>query len=110
MDVCGSGDHTERDARPVDHNMALGARLSLIRWIRAGFCSPLLAGTLAESKEALPIYLLGLSETIQEDSMQLLPYSSLMPFFQAPPTGNSASAAHLLGEHLPGDGRSSRRR
>ena len=28
---------------------------------------------------ALPIYLLCLSKTIQEDSMQLLPYSSLVP-------------------------------
>jgi hypothetical protein len=52
VDVSGSGDHTERDARPLDHNMALRARLSLIRRIRAGCCSPLLAGTLAESKEA----------------------------------------------------------
>src|SRR5215210_8391559 len=28
VDVSGSGDHTERDARPLDHNMALRARLS----------------------------------------------------------------------------------
>jgi hypothetical protein len=50
----GSGEHYgERDAAPVDHNMALRARFSLIRRILAGFLAPLFAGMLAESKEAL---------------------------------------------------------
>ena len=53
MDVCSGEHHTERDALSVNHNMALRARLSLIRRIRAACRSPLLAGTLAESKEAL---------------------------------------------------------
>ena len=52
VDIGGSADHTERDARPLDHNMALRARLSLICRIRSGSLSPLLAGTLAESREA----------------------------------------------------------
>jgi hypothetical protein len=52
VDIGGSADHTERDARPLDYNMALRARLSLICGIRSGSLSPLLAGTLAESKEA----------------------------------------------------------
>jgi hypothetical protein len=53
VDIGGSADHTERDARPLDHhNMALRARLSLICRIRSGSLPPLLAGTLAESKEA----------------------------------------------------------
>src|SRR5215218_5592466 len=30
VDIGGSADHTERDARPLHHNMALRARLSLI--------------------------------------------------------------------------------
>ena len=53
MYLRGSEHHCERDAVSVDHKeVALRARLSLIRRIRAGTsCSPLLAGTLAESKE-----------------------------------------------------------
>ncbi len=39
----------ERDALPVDHNMALRARFPAIRRIRAGLRSPPGAGTLAES-------------------------------------------------------------
>ena len=50
--IGGSADHTERDARPLDHNMALRARLCLICRVRSGSLSPLLAGTLAESREA----------------------------------------------------------
>src|SRR5215211_3074438 len=52
VDIGGSADHTERDARPLDHNMALRARLCLICRVRSGSLSPLLAGTLAESREA----------------------------------------------------------
>ena len=39
--VCGAEHHCERDALPVDHKVALRARFSLIRRIRAGSCSPL---------------------------------------------------------------------
>jgi len=53
MDVGGAEDYREREASSVCHNMALRARLSLIRRIRAGSSAPLFAGTLAESKEAL---------------------------------------------------------
>jgi hypothetical protein len=53
MDVCGSEDYRERDASSVRNNMALRARLCLIRRIRSGLLAPLLAGTLAESKQAL---------------------------------------------------------
>jgi hypothetical protein len=53
VDVCGSEDYRKRDASSVRNNMALRARLSLIRRIRSGSLAPLLAGTLAESKEAL---------------------------------------------------------
>src|SRR5690606_30799836 len=42
----------ERDALGVDHNMALRARFSFIRWIRPGLLAPLFAGTLAESSAA----------------------------------------------------------
>jgi hypothetical protein len=51
--VCSRVDHRERDASTVDHNMALRARLSLIRRVRAGSLAPPGAATLAESKEAL---------------------------------------------------------
>jgi hypothetical protein len=51
--VCGSEHHRERNASSVRNNMALRARLCLIRRIRSGLLAPLLAGTLAESKDAL---------------------------------------------------------
>jgi hypothetical protein len=53
VDVCGAEYYRERDASSVRNNMALRARLSLIRRIRSGLLAPLLAGTLAESREAL---------------------------------------------------------
>lgn len=43
----------ERDSFSFDHNMALRARFSAIRWIRPGFFAPPGAGTLPESIEAL---------------------------------------------------------
>ena len=52
VDVGGAGDHRERDAPAIDHKMALRSRFPLIRRIRAGFSAPLMAGVLAESKEA----------------------------------------------------------
>jgi hypothetical protein len=53
VDVCGAEYYRERDASSVRNNMALRARLCLIRRIRSGLLAPLLAGTLAESKDAL---------------------------------------------------------
>ncbi len=44
--------YCERNALPVDHNMALRARFAAIRRVRTGFGSPPGAGTLAESSEA----------------------------------------------------------
>src|SRR5215212_8230740 len=52
VDVGRRVDHRERDAAAVDHNMALRARLSLIRRIRSGSLAPPGAATLAESKDA----------------------------------------------------------
>src|SRR5215218_7372279 len=40
VDVGSRVDHRERDASPVDHNMALRARFALIRRIRSGFLAP----------------------------------------------------------------------
>jgi hypothetical protein len=49
----GTGAHyRERDSLSVNHKMALRARFSFIRRIRAGSSAPFLAGTLAESTEA----------------------------------------------------------
>jgi hypothetical protein len=53
MDVGSRVGHREGDAFSVDHNVALGARFALIRWILGGLWAPPGAGTLAESKDAL---------------------------------------------------------
>ncbi len=37
--------------------------------------------------------------------MQAPPHPGLVPLFQASPAGHAATAAHLLGQHLPGDAR-----
>src|SRR5262245_51017503 len=42
----------EREAGPLDHNMALRARFAAIRWVRPDGVAPLLAGILAESRAA----------------------------------------------------------
>jgi hypothetical protein len=34
--------------------------------------------------------------------MEILPYARLLPVAKAPPAGRARSAAHLLGQHLPG--------
>jgi len=52
MAVGAAQERGKRDPGSVDHNMALRARFSPIRWIRAGEFAPLLAGMLAESREA----------------------------------------------------------
>jgi hypothetical protein len=52
VDICRREHHRERDAPPVDHKVALRARFPLIRRIRSGLWAPLLAGMIAESKEA----------------------------------------------------------
>jgi len=53
VNVGGGEDYRERDATSVRNNMALRARFSLIRRVRTGSLAPLLAGTLAESNDAL---------------------------------------------------------
>ena len=50
--VSAGQERGERDAGPVDHNMALRARFAAIRWIRPDELTPLLAGMLAQSREA----------------------------------------------------------
>src|SRR5215218_6320992 len=52
VDIGRREHHRERDAPPVDHKVALRARFPLIRRIRSGLWAPLLAGMIAESKEA----------------------------------------------------------
>jgi hypothetical protein len=53
VDVCGREYYGERDTPSVRNNVALRARFAFIRRIRSGLLAPLLADTLAESKEAL---------------------------------------------------------
>ena len=53
VDVRGRVDHRERDAISVDHDVALRARLALVRRIRSGLLAPRGAATLDESNEAL---------------------------------------------------------
>lgn len=45
-------DDSERDARAVDHDVALGARLAAVGRVRARRVAPLLAGTDEASTEA----------------------------------------------------------
>jgi hypothetical protein len=52
VDVCRAEHHTERDASSIRNKVALRARFSFICRIRSGFCAPLFAGMLAESKQA----------------------------------------------------------
>src|SRR3712207_5137628 len=52
VDVCGAEHYRERDAPSVRNNVALRARFAFIRRIGPGLLAPLLADTLAESKEA----------------------------------------------------------
>jgi hypothetical protein len=51
----------------------------------------------------LPLYLVGLSEAVEKDSMQPLPHPSLLPLLQASPASHPRATAHLLWEHLPED-------
>jgi hypothetical protein len=53
VDVRARVDHRERDAISVDHDVALRARLALVRRVRAGLLAPRGAATLDESKDAL---------------------------------------------------------
>lgn len=53
VDVCSREDYPQRDAPSVRNIVALRARFAFIRRIRFGLLTPLLADTLAESKEAL---------------------------------------------------------
>src|SRR3712207_3174164 len=50
----------------------------------------------------LPVDLVGLTQPIQQDSVQALPYARLVPLLEASPASHSRAAAHLLGQHLPG--------
>src|SRR5215210_1966904 len=52
VDVCSGEDHGQWDPLSVRNKVALGALLSFIRRILAGFGAPLLAGMEAESSEA----------------------------------------------------------
>src|SRR5215203_1640039 len=44
-----------------------------------------------------------LRKAIQEHPVKTLPEPCLLPLTQSPPARNSRAAAHLLGQHLPGD-------
>ena len=79
--IGGSADHTERDARALDHNARrfVPAFALSVGFAPVLFVPPFSGDTRRVEGGALPIYLLCLSKTIQEDSMQLLPYSSLVP-------------------------------
>src|SRR5215216_1287992 len=52
---------------------------------------------------ALPLYLVGFSETVKQNLQKALPYTRLLPLIEAPPAGDAASATHLLWEYLPRD-------
>jgi hypothetical protein len=104
VDVCGAEDYRERDASLVCHNMALRARFSLIRRIRAGSLSPLFADTLAESRETLSQSIRSASPGGPGAPDVVLP-TLLPPASRASvaSTSNPIHSPSLLGEHLPGD-------
>jgi hypothetical protein len=52
---------------------------------------------------ARPIDLIRGVELGQEYGMELLPDPCVVPIAEAPPAGHAGAAAHLLGEHLPGN-------
>jgi hypothetical protein len=49
------------------------------------------------------VYFLLRPEAVQQDLVDRLPDPGLLPGVQIPPTTHPASAAHLLGQVLPGD-------
>ena len=53
VDVGGGGGGRERDAPPVDQQVVLGPGPAAVYGAGTGLLAPLLAGTLAESREAL---------------------------------------------------------
>jgi hypothetical protein len=102
VDIGRREHHRERDASPVDHKVALRAPFPLIRRIRSGLLAPLCRDGSRVQRSALPVDLLGPSETVQQNREKALPHARLLPFLEAAPASYPACAAHLLGEHLPG--------
>jgi hypothetical protein len=52
-----------------------------------------------------PVDPAGFAQAVEQCSVKPLPHPGFVPLLQAPPAGHAAAAAHLLGEHLPGDAR-----
>jgi hypothetical protein len=103
VDVGRRVNHRERDTSSVDHNMALRARFALIRRIRSGPLDPRERTRSPSPKTPAPNRSGRLLLSDQEPPVQSLPHTCLVPFFEASPTSHTRAAAHLLGEHLPGD-------
>jgi hypothetical protein len=96
-----SEDHRERDAPSVRNNVvALRARLSLIRRVRAGPLAPFWQPRSPSRRSVLSVHMVGFAQPIQEHPVQLAPHARLLPVAQAPPAGAPGTAAHLLGQHL----------
>ena len=90
--------------RAVDHDMALRARFAAIRRVRAGRGAPLLAGTLALSRQARLQSIWSASPSRSSSARwSRVPDPGRLPVAQAPPAGHARAAAQLLGQHLPGD-------
>jgi hypothetical protein len=68
MNISTRTHYRKRDPSSVDHNMALRTRFASIRWRRAGSLAPFLAGTLAESTEALVQSILPASPSLSRSS------------------------------------------
>ena len=58
---------------------------------------------LGRGTRTLPVDLVGLPETLEQDEVQPLPHPGLLPLLQASPASHTRATAHLLGKHLPGD-------
>ena len=74
--VSSSAHYRKRDSLPVDHKMALRARFSLIRWIRASCIAPFLARTVAVSTEARDQSILPASPSLSNSTLCRLSHIS----------------------------------
>src|SRR5690242_17187617 len=104
VDVGGREQDRERDALPVDHEVALGARLAAVGRVRPGRGPARLRGQAGAVERApAPVDQAGLPEPVEQGVVERLPDAGLLPVAQPAPAAHPAAAAHLLREHLPGN-------
>src|SRR4051794_25461595 len=104
VDVRGREQDRERDALPVDHEVALAARLAAVGRVRPrGGPARLRRQAGAVERAPAPVDQAGLPEPVEQGVVERPPDAGLLPVAQSAPAGHAGAAAHLLREHLPGD-------